>query len=401
MKSALLVLGGISGTAFLLTLSTLSYWLSECGLTKTTIGLFVAVTIPYSFKFLLPPWLERHGSNFSNMGRAKSWLLLAQTGLGLCLIALGHTKPNMMPWVTALCATGASLCAATHDCLVDRTRLIFVSTKEIAWAASFETVGFRLGMICGGAGALYIAHFTDWKTAYSVLGCALWLIGTIAVLMSVPSESTPEEQISIPQKKMYSQLWQKMKSNPTTPIILGWIIFFKWGDTVMNAMITPFLWEMGYSKLEVANVTKSFGLSLTVIGSLISAIFVRFFGLSQTGVICAAGQSISCLLFIVQSWIGHHLKSLFIIVGIESFISGLANATFLIILSQACRQNGSPSTSQFIALCSFGSLVRVIGSGASGWLADTMGWGYLFGISSLVFFPTLFYARRHAKMCRY
>lgn len=399
MRFVFLILGGISGTAFLLTLSTLSYWLSECGVTKTAIGLFVAVTIPYSFKFLLPPWLERYGPSFGCMGRAKSWLLLAQAGLGGCLIALGHTQPTVMPWATALWAMGVSFFATIHDCLMDGARLAYVPKSNAAWAASLETIGFRLGMICGGAGALYLAHFTDWKTAYILLGLALWGVGTVAVLVGVPSCPTPP--YSDEKSTVYSDLWVDMRANQSIPIILGWIVCFKWGDTVMNAMITPFLWEMGYSKLEVANVTKSFGLSLTVLGSLLSVVCIRFFGLSQTGVLCAAGQSISCLLFIVQTWIGYNVGTLFIIVGIESFVAGLASATFLMILSQACHGPKRPSISQFVVLCSFGSLVRVLGSGLAGWLADSMGWAWLFGISSLVFFPTLFYARRHATLCGY
>lgn len=401
MRIALLVLGGVSGTAFLLTLSTLSYWLSECGATKTVIGLFVAVTLPYSFKFLLPPWLEKYGPSFGNMGQTKSWLLLAQAGLGGALIAIGYTHPAENPWLTALCAFGASLCATIHDCLTDGVRLTHVPRAHAAWAASFETVGFRLGMICGGAGALYLAHFTDWKTAYVSLGFASWIVGTLAVLIGVPSVRFSHPKIHQKSSHAYRELWNEMRANKAIHLILCWIVFFKWGDTVMNAMISPFLWEMGYSKLEVANVTKSFGLSLTVIGSLMSAVCVRFFGLLQTSVLCTAGQSISCLLFIVQAWIGHNVGALFIIIGIESLVSGLASATFLIIISQACRISHIPSISQFVVLCSFGSLVRVLGSSLAGWMADGMGWAWLFGISSLMFFPALFFARCHATLCGY
>lgn len=395
MRKTLLVLGGVSGTAFLLTLSTLSYWLSECGVSKTVVGLFVAVTLPYSFKFLLPPWLEHYGVSFGQMGRAKSWLLLAQLGLGSSLVALGHTDPTSTPWLTALCAFAASLCATVHDCLTDGIRLAHVPHARAAWAASFETVGFRLGMMCGGAGALYIAYFSSWCAAYTFLGFLLWLVGTLAVLWGVP----PSKDTITPRfknKSVYADVWQQLRHNTALPVILFWIVCFKWGDTIINAMISPFLWEMGYTKLEVANVTKSFGLSLTVLGSLLSAVCVRFFGLSQTGVLCAAGQSLSCLLFVVQAWIGHHVGSLVIIIGIESFVSGLASATFLLMLSHACRAHEAPSVSQFVVLCSFGSLVRVTGSGMAGWLADHVGWAYLFGLSSLMFFPTLYCSRHHA-----
>lgn len=395
MRKTLLVLGGVSGTAFLLTLSTLSYWLSECNVSKTVVGLFVAVTLPYSFKFLLPPWLEHYGFSFGRMGKTKSWLLLAQTGLGISFIALGQTNPATNPWITAWWAFCASFCATVHDCLMDGVRLTHVPYSRAAWAASFETVGFRLGMICGSAGALYIAHFHGWCVAYTSFGIILWCIGTLTILVGVPSSYTTPQPLKTKQP-IYADMLKSMRANTALPIILLWIVCFKWGDTVINAMISPFLWEMGYTKLEVANVTKSFGLSLTVLGSLLCAICVRFFGLSQTGVLCAAGQSISCLLFIVQSWIGHHIGSLIIIIGIECFVSGLASATFLLMLSYACRSAGMPSISQFVMLCSFGSLVRVVGSGVAGWMADSIGWAWLFGLSSLVFFPTLYCSRHHA-----
>ena len=388
MQSVFLVLGGISGTSFLLTLSTLSYWLSESGLSKTTIGLFVITTLPYSLKFIFPPFLEKVGHYFFGSSWAKKSMMLAQTFLGLSFVLLGSTDPNTAPLTTAGFAFSASMFAAIYDCLMDGIRLDLVPPQNTAWIASIETIGFRIGMICGGAGALYIAYFASWFLAYTAIGLTIWVVGLITIWAGLPNDVYKHKTASF----TYKQTWKTIKSNTTFPTLLLWIALFKWGDTIVNAMVSPFLWEMGYSKLEVANITKSFGLSLTVIGSLFSALFVRFFGLAQASILCSVGQAVSCLLFVIQTWAGYQIGVLVIVIGIESFVSGLSNAMFLIVLSHVARKGQSPM-SQFVIFCSFGSFIRVIGSSSAGLLADSIGWAWLFGLSSLTVLPIRFYMR--------
>jgi PAT family beta-lactamase induction signal transducer AmpG len=160
------------------------------------------------------------------------------------------------------------------------------------------------------------------------------------------------------------------------------------GDTVLNAMGAPFLYDLGFSKIEFANVTKIFGITLMVFGGLVGGIMVQQLGILQSTVMCVLLQGISSLMFVIQSLVGYHLSVLMITVGVESLCSGMVSAIFIAYISNFCRQ---PYTaSHFTLLYSFGSLCRVIISALAGWSADHLGWTTLFLLTGAFILPAMY-----------
>ena len=238
--------------------------------------------------------------------------------------------------------------------------------------------------MASGAGALYLAEIYNWQTAYFILSFSV-IIGMAAILLI----HMPKNIVIKKNNTRYFESWITLFSQPYIIYLLGFIFFFKLGDTALSSMMSPFLWDLGYSKIEFANVSKFFGILMMVLGGLGGGLAIYQLGLFQTLIFCTFLQGISCLFFVVQSLVGYNLNILYITVGVESLTSGAASAAFIAYLSHYCK---TPySASHFTLLYALGSMSRVIVSSISGFIAHFFGWPFLFFISSLSVIPVIYF----------
>lgn len=401
------LLGFSSGLPFLLTLSTLSFWLTESGIDKTTIGLFMLISLPYSFKFFWAPVLDRVQIPFfsAKLGQRRSWALLAQAGLILSIIALGYCNPSKSIVATAFCAFFVAIFSATQDIVYDAYRIEVMSNRDVGMAAALESVGFRFGMLISGAGALYLATLYDWQTAYHLMALAM-LIGVITVLFM--PETTHAKVVMLNATQLSRPLLQRLQAFILQPwrqfthkqTFLSFIIFifcFKFADAVLNSMSAPFLCDLGFSKVEFANISKVFGITLMVVGGLLGGLMIKRMGALNAVILSALLQGMSCLMFAIQAIVGYDYHVVMITVGAESLCSGLTSTVFIAYISGFCCQ---PHTAtHFTLLYSIGSFARVVASAAAGWLADHCGWSLLFLLSAFVVVPTISFVLHIEKSC--
>lgn len=395
----ILLLGMISGLPFLLTLSTLSFWLAESGVNKTTIGLFMLVSLPYSLKFLWAPFTDHFSLPYltKRFGKRRSWALLSQLGLLLSLVSLAHCDPSHTIALTALSSFLVSFFSASQDIIIDAYRIEILKAENNGAGAALEAIGFRFGMLASGAGALYLAQAYSWRTAYLImaLGAILGMIVFCCIAEPrhkkvTPLTNIPERSLSWRQwgHALFVVPWVQLPKKRELVYLLAFIFCFKMGDTVLNAMCAPFLCDLGFTKIEFANVTKIFGITLMVFGGLLGGVIIQQLGILQSTVMCLVLQGVSSLMFVIQSLVGYHLSVLMITVGVESFCSGMVSAIFIAYISNFCRQ---PYTaSHFTLLYSFGSLCRVIISALAGWSADHVGWTTLFLITGAFILPAIY-----------
>jgi len=403
----ILILGVMSGLPFLLTLSTLSFWLAESGVSKTTIGLFMLVGIPYSLKFLWAPVLDQFRIPYftRQFGRRRSWALVSQAGLFLSLFGLAHSDPTQAIALTAISAFFVSFFSASQDIIIDTYRIESLGADNQGAGAAVEAIGFRFGMLASGAGALYLAHVFTWKMAYLTMAVGVILSMIVVCCISEPRASKITPLDVYPKKPMTfrQQLnalfivpWLQLPQKRELIYLLGFIFCFRIGDTVLNAMCAPFLCDLGFSKIEFASVTKVFGISLMVFGGLIGGIIIHQLGVLQATVMCIVLQGISCLMFVIQSMTGYHLSILMITVGVESFCSGLVATVFISYLSSFCRH---PYTAtHFTLLYSFASLCRIATSALAGLAADYITWTVLFLITGAFIFPAVYMIIKIAQL---
>jgi len=392
----ILLLGFISGLPFLLTLSTLSFWLAESGISNTTIGLFMLVSLPYSLKFLWAPFADHYSLPYltSRFGQRRSWALISQGGLFLSLVLLAQCNPAQSISLTALSAFCVSFFSASQDIIIDAYRIEILKAHQGGAGAALEAIGFRLGMLASGAGALYLAHVFTWRTAYLTMASGIIL----GIFIFYCIDEPPHTKITtLPFKRtrtltlrqwlhtLFIAPWSQLPRKQELSYLFLFIFFFKMADAILNAMSAPFLCEIGLSKLEFAHITKVFGITLMVFGGLVGGVMNHQLGIFQSIIMCIGLQGISSLMFVIQSLVGYHLGVLIITVGVESFCSGMVSAIFIAYISGFCRQ---PYTaSHFTLLYSFGSFSRVAISALAGWLADYLGWTSLFLLSGCATLP--------------
>lgn len=394
-----------SGLPFLLTLSTLAVWLKESGVSKTVIGLFVMTTLPYTFKFLWGPLVDRLSLPplTTLLGKRRGWALLTQVTLALSLMGLGSTNPAENIWGTAIMALCVAFSSAMQDMVIEAYRIEISDDYHAGTTAASSSLGYRVGLLVSGAGALYLAEVVSWYHVYIIMACCVG-VGMITILISprtktlVPSafprskhrlseSSTLSGPVLQWIKQTYLPPLKQLLNNNDWRVVLAFILFYKVGDTAINVMNTPFLIELGFSKLEIANVAKLFGISSMIVGGFIGGLLLTRFGILTSLILCATLQVLSSLMFVMQAIVGYNLEILVITIGVENLTCGLGAAAFIAYLSSMCSQ---PNTAtHFALLSSFGSMMRVILSIAAGWLADCVSWDVFFLITALGSIPCL------------
>lgn len=313
------------------------------------------------------------------------------------IMGLGSSNPETNLIGTACWAVGVTFWAAIQDIALEAYRIEVISNTQKGSAATATVLGWRLGLMISGAGALFLAETYSWATSYSLMA-AFMGIGVLTTFLSPrttvqradaflpfpPASSRVEEWFL----KMYVAPLKQLWSLYDWRIVLAFICFYKLGDTVLNVMNTPFLIELGFSKLEIANVAKLFGIFAMVVGGFVGGIFLNRYEILPTLIVCFVLQCLSSVLFVIQASMGHSIDVLIVTMGIENFTCGFGAAAFIAYLSSLC---SLPYTaSHFALLSSFGSFARIGWSLGAGALADVIPWSLFFSLTALGCLPGLF-----------
>lgn len=393
--NSVFLLGFASGLPFLLVLSTLSVWLAEVGTSKTSIGLFALASLPYSLKFLWSPVVDNYRIPILSdlFGLRRSWILFMLVLLAFNLIALGNTNPAENFLLTAFFASMASFCSAILDIVVEAYRIEIIPDKSTGIAVSASVLGYRIGMLCAGAGTIFFsAYFNSWAIAYFITA-SLLLVGIIATLRAQEPKITRHlEVIDVPSTI------KKFLKNQDWLIIIAFIILFKIADTVLNVMSMPFLLEIGFNKIEIASVAKTFGISAMIIGGFVGGLLLLRQTIRQNLITCVLLQMVASMLFVVQAKIGNNLSFLFLSMGVENLVCGMGQVALIAYLSKLCGLR--TSATDYALLSSFASFARVSFSSFSGILADTMPWTQFYSWVAFSSVPTilvLIFAANHFK----
>ncbi|CAK0754709.1 Anhydromuropeptide permease [Azospirillaceae bacterium] len=376
--AVILALGFSSGLPLMLTGSTLGVRLAEDGVSKTSIGLFAMVGLPYSLKFIWAPVIDRVSLPFLTrwFGRRRGWALFWQCGLLLTLVGLGGADIGADPMWFAWTAVAVAFCSASQDIVLDAYRVESLDPARQGAGAALFVLGYRVGMLASGAGALYLAAYMPWSQVYWVMA-GMVAVGTVTVLCSA---EPPAELLRSSGRNWFSQSviapFSDFMQRPSWIWALLFIALFRLGDVLAGAMSMPFYLSLGYDKIEIANVTKVFGLIATIGGGIIGGAIVHRLGLMRALLLCGAQQMLSNLMFVFMAWAGHDLRLLVVTVAVENVTGGMATAAFVAYISGLC--SVSYTATQYALLTSFVAFARDILAASGGWMADHMSWPYYF-----------------------
>jgi MFS transporter, PAT family, beta-lactamase induction signal transducer AmpG len=387
----MLALGFSAGLPLLLVLGTLSFRLREAGIDRATIGFLTWVGLAYGFKWCWAPLVDRLPIPLLTrwLGRRRSWLLLSQAAIigGLVGMALVDPRQALMPMVW--CALVVAFGSATQDIALDAYRIESADTdRQAALAAAYQT-GYRLAMIWAGAGVLWIAARAEvaqagnydasaWTTAYLWMAASM-SIGVLTVLFS------PEEWLISTLIEPFADFFKRYKWQAA--LILSLIAVYRISDIVMGVMANPFYVDMGFTKDQVAGVTKVYGVIMTLVGAFIGGILSMRLGVMRVLMLGAILSAVSNLLFAWLDGQGPNVNALIWVISADNLSSGIASAAFIAYLSSLT--NIQYSATQYALFSSLMLLLPKFLAGFSGQVVNAVGYAQFFTGTALLGLPVI------------
>ncbi|TMK37208.1 MAG: AmpG family muropeptide MFS transporter [Alphaproteobacteria bacterium] len=398
---AILFMGFSSGLPLALTFGTLSYWLAEIGVSLTAIGLFGLVRTSYSLKFMWSPLIDRMPIPFltARLGRRRSWALVIQFLLALAILALGMTDPRVDAVATALAAVVVAFLSASQDIVIDAYRIELLRPDEQGAGAAATQWGYRFGLLASGAGALYAASYGGWTFAYALMA-ALMLVGMVTVCLTPePGGIRPPEALPGPTAWARIQAWlgravvspfyemYERAGGLQLAAIAVFIVLFKFGDALAASMSNPLYVALEFTKVEVATISKVYGVIATLVGVAAGGLLAARIGVFRALLIGGGLQALSNLMYAVQFWAGHDVAVLTVTIAAENVTGGMASAAFVAYLSNLCSREFTAT--QYALLSSLATVGLNVLAASGGALAEALGWIPFFVVCTLFCAPAL------------
>jgi MFS transporter, PAT family, beta-lactamase induction signal transducer AmpG len=400
----ILALGYSSGLPLLLVFGTLSAWLRESGVPVTTIGLFSYLALAYSFKFLWSPLVDAFDVPVLSklVGRRRAWMLTCQITVAIGVIGVALSNPATNIVITAACAFLVAFGSATQDVVVDGWRIDAAPTSKQGVMAAAYQLGYRLALLCAGAGALYIAEFVSWHAAYFAMA-ALMSVGFVATLLAPvvdkASEAEPSTEAGPAQARRFAPKFSfaEAVAAPLRDLfqrkglllisILALVALYRLPDFVAGVMANPLYIDLGFSKTDIANVSKLYGVWVGMIGAFAGGIAVAKIGLRMSlliGAIIGAGSN---LMFSWLAMEGARLQLLILAISIDNFAGSFAGSALIAYMS-GLTAPGFAAT-QYALLSSLYALPGKLVGGISGFVVQAYGYATFFAMTATVGVPVV------------
>ena len=387
-------LGFTSGIPFLLVYSTQSAWLSDAGISLATIGLLSELTLAYKFKFLWAPFLDRYDPPLlgRSLGRRRAWIIVAQLGVMATLAGIAFGDPaHRLAWTIVL-SVALGFAGATLDLVIDGWRITSVRPPEKqAVLSSWTEIGWRIGNLAAGAGALFLADRIGWRGAYLCMG-ALMLPGMLAAVLAPepPSDKRPH----LPHTGFVATIWAPIRElltrlGPHALAILLLVAGFRMPGYIASAMAVPLFKHQGFSNTDIATVTKLFGFWIALGGTFLAGFLIPRVGMLPSlliGTVAGSASHVSLAYLAAHGGDGGTAFWTFAItVGIEGF--AYAFASIVLITYMSTLASTDHAASQFGLLTSLCAFPGSILAGFSGFVIERTGFTWFFIWTSLIGLP--------------
>ena len=394
-------------------------WLKNHNVDLKTIGLFSLISIPYVWKFLWAALLDQPLPFTFKLSllqdRRRSWAILCQSILAVLLASLAFLSPLVHMKIIVLISLGIAFFSASQDIVLDAYRREILEDEELGLGNSFFVNAYRLSSLVPGSLALFLSEQTSWQIShltvaafmFSCVGLSLWM---------------PEPQIS----NIREGNWQRMIILPIKEflhrngyqqsiLILGFMIFYKLGDSMATALSTPFYLDLGFSNTDIASIVKVASLWSSIAGGFVGGLLMLRIGIYRSLWYFGIVQLLTILGFGILAWDSQILlisqqvpfvtggeiatlfnirpnhSLLFIVVSAEYLGVGLGTAAFVAFIAQST--NKQYTAAQFALLSSFSGLPRTFAAASSGYVIQSIGYTHFFWFCTILAIPGLVFLR--------
>jgi len=382
--------GFSSGLPLYLLLNLVPAWLFTEGISLREIGALTLIQLPYTWKFLWSPLLDRYA--LPGLGRRRGWMLLTQSGLLLTIAGLGTLAPRLDLSQIILLAILITLLSSTQDIAIDAFRREILSDAELGLGNAVHVNAYRIAGLVPGSLSLILADHLPWTQVFWITALFMLPGMAMALLVSEPrlaagKPKTLRDAVIEPFHEFIGRAGMR-----EALLILGFIFFYKLGDSLCTALATPFYLSMGYSKTQIGLVAKHAGLWPAVIGGLAGGLWMVKLGINRALWLFGVVQLVSIFGFAWLAWLGpqtiisaDQLVALATVIGLEALGVGLGTAAFVAYIARATHP--LYTATQFALFTSLAAVPRSFINATAGWLVEQLGWFSFFLLCAALAVP--------------
>lgn len=376
-------LGFASGMPLYVLFQLVPAWLRSHEVDLATIGLFALVSLPYTWKFIWSPLMDRYKLPF--LGRRRGWALLTQIGLLFSIAALGRFDPSVSLQAIVVTVFIISLFSASQDIVIDAYRRELLADDELGTGTSFFVNAYRLSSLVPGSLALILSDFLPWSLVYWVTAAFMGIgIATTVLIREVSDDAlapgTLREAVIDPFVEFFSRGGFK-----AAMAILAFMFLYKLGDNMATALATPFYLDMGFSRTEIGSIAKAAALWAVIAGGVLGGVVMLKVSINRALWMFGFVQMVTILGFVWLSTVGHHPVGLFIVVSGEYLGVGLG--TIALTAYMARETSKAFTATQFALFSSFIAVPRTFANASTGFIIEAIGYTQFFIVCTLVAIP--------------
>lgn len=378
-------LGFSSGLPLFILYNLLSAWLKSEGVDLKAIGLFALVGMPYTWKFLWSPAMDRFQMPF--LGRRRGWMIVTQFAVMLAVIGMGQLDPKSQIWWVVSLAAIVAFFSASQDIVVDAHRREWLAEDQMGSGTALFVNAYKLSTLVPGSLSLILSDVMTWDWVFLITGLFM-LPGMLTTLLVNepklygPAPKSLKEAVIEPFHEFISRRgWQHAL------MVLGFIFLYKLGDSMATALATPFYIELGFTRTQIGLVAKNAGLWASILGGILGAYWMLKTGLNKALWLFGFLQAIAILGFAILAQTGADLWVLTWVIGFEALAVGLGTAAFTSYI--ALETNPRFTATQFALFTSLSAVPRTFINAITGYIVEFTGWTNFFMICFVLAIPGL------------
>ena len=367
-------LGFSSGMPLWVLISLVPAWLRTEGIDLSTIGLFSLATLPYTWKFIWSPLMDRYKPPF--LGRRRGWALMTQVALMISIAMLGQFSPTLSLTPILVLVFAISFFSASQDIVIDAYRRELLADDELGTGTSIHINAYRLSALVPGSLALILADHLPWQAVFQVTA-AFMLVGIVMslVIREVSDDALAPHTLREAVIEPFREFFGRDGVGPALAV-LAFILLYKLGDNMAVALATPFYIDMGFSLTEIGTIAKFSALWASIAGSVIAGIVMLKLSINRALWVFGVVQMVTILGFVWLSVIGHNPAGLFLVVSGEYLGVGMGTVALTAFLARETSR--AFTATQFALFSSIVVIPRTFANASTGFLIEAMGYTAFF-----------------------
>jgi MFS transporter, PAT family, beta-lactamase induction signal transducer AmpG len=386
--AAMFFFGFSSGFPFYIIKDVLKLWMTESNVDLATIGLFSALGLPYTLKFVWSPLMDGYVPKF--LGRRRGWILIAQLGLMVTIAMIGQCDPAKSLFWIVLSALCINFFGASQDIALDAFRREYLTSDELGFGTGIWMNAWRLGMYVSVGLSLLTELNISWATIHFILASMMGIGILTTFFVSEPKvDATPPVSIKEAVIEPFLEFFTRNKAM----LVLLFILLYKIGDNMAGAMTIPFILKMGFSKTQYFVIVKGIGMFGLFGGVILGGSIMIRLGIAKSlwvfGILQAVSTALFAILVLVDHnslfWIDYSQVMLGCIVGFEFFATGLGQAAYATYM--AVQTNKRFTATQYALLTSLMAVPGVFAASITGYMAKYLGWDIFYYLCALFAIP--------------